>query len=134
MFVDVVIDRHSTLTRCNESSSLGGTLVVVDQGDDAAGRGDTLATIAELLGLCGDLKECHLLTSALRQYAAIREACSLGDANTDSEWQAYDSAQLDRGLPEDYEMLCSTVGVVFGATAEAEQREALGDVLREGVA
>ena len=130
MSIDVVTDRHAVGDVCGpdriRSRRLdSNTILVVDQEE----RSYTLAEIASLLGLCGELKECHLLTSALRQYACIREALRLGDSSTDHEWQAYGSRELDRASPKDYEMLCATVGIVFGASAEADQREALVGVL-----
>ncbi len=130
MNIDVVTDRHAAGDVCGpdriRSRRLDAqTILIVDKED----RSYTLAEIAGLLGLCGELKECHLLTSALRQYACIREVLGLGDSSTDHEWQAYEMSELDRAGPEDYEMLCSTVGMVFGASAESDQREALAGVL-----
>lgn len=133
MSVDVLIDRHSTIERSSHSTP-GGTsiLTIVDQGDDKSGVSYTLAEIAEQLGLCGTLTECHLLVSALRQYAVIREACGLGDSTNDHDWEPYTAEQLDGADAKDYDLLCRTVGIVYGSEAEAAQREALSKVLTGG--
>lgn len=122
MRVDIVTDHHSQI-QASSCEHRGGAsvLAIVDQGDAYY----TLAEVAEALGLCGALKECHLLVSALRQYAAVREALSLGDATSDREWTPYTREQLDPSRTEDYSLLCDTVAAVFGAQAGDEQRAAL---------
>lgn len=128
MDAEVVIDRRSKIEK-SSSENCGALLVIVDQGSDKIGRSYTRTEVAQQLGLCGVLTETHLLTSALRQYAVIREALGLGDASEDSDWEPYEVAHLDSAEAKDYDMLCATVGIVYGPGAEAAQRKALESVL-----
>ena len=111
----------------------------VEDGDEAAvadaecievSLADPLGTLVTACELDRSLTEPYLIIAALRKYATVRGwlldrgHITSESVDMDCDWTPYTLEQLDFFDDDSLELLATTVGEVFGETAEAAQIDA----------